>query len=122
MVVLIVALSLLDAVTSRDAEEPTARAPVGNAFSPGPVAASPRSPGMWERNRSPADARFAVDLSQPDVVKLRFVRRPRAGVLFDVRTGRVLWRRNPARLLPIASLTKMMTALSWWSARTRTTA
>jgi serine-type D-Ala-D-Ala carboxypeptidase (penicillin-binding protein 5/6) len=32
-------------------------------------------------------------------------------MLFDVRTGRVLWERDPARELPIASLTKMMTAL-----------
>ena len=111
LVVLIVALSLLETVTNRDAEEPTARTHVGDAFSPGPAAASPRSPGMWERHRSAADARFAVDLSRPDLVKLRFVRKPRAGVLFDVRTGRVLWRRNPGRLLPIASLTKMMTAL-----------
>lgn len=56
-------------------------------------------------------SRFAVDLSRPDLVTLRFRRRPRAGLLFDVRSGRVLWRLNPARRLPIASLTKMMTAL-----------
>jgi len=36
---------------------------------------------------------------------------PRAGVLFDVDTGRVLWRHDAGRELPIASLTKMMTAL-----------
>jgi D-alanyl-D-alanine carboxypeptidase len=35
----------------------------------------------------------------------------RSGLLFDVRTGRVLWARDPNRRLPIASLTKMMTAL-----------
>jgi serine-type D-Ala-D-Ala carboxypeptidase (penicillin-binding protein 5/6) len=35
----------------------------------------------------------------------------RSGLLFDVRTGRVLWARDPSRQLPIASLTKMMTAL-----------
>jgi D-alanyl-D-alanine carboxypeptidase len=32
-------------------------------------------------------------------------------MLFDVHTGRVLWDRNPAMIVPIASLTKMMTAL-----------
>jgi serine-type D-Ala-D-Ala carboxypeptidase (penicillin-binding protein 5/6) len=111
LLVLLVVLSLISSVTSQDNTEPTAQAPVNHAFSPGPAAASPRSPGMWERGRSAADARFAVDLSHPDAVKLRFVRGPRAGVLFDVRTGRVLWRWKPARLLPIASLTKMMTAL-----------
>ena len=35
----------------------------------------------------------------------------KAGLLFDVRSGRVLWERNPTERLPIASLTKMMTAL-----------
>jgi len=46
-----------------------------------------------------------------DPVRLDFKRPPRSGLLFDVDTGRVLWRRDPARVLPIASLTKMMTAL-----------
>jgi serine-type D-Ala-D-Ala carboxypeptidase (penicillin-binding protein 5/6) len=44
-------------------------------------------------------------------VTLRFKRPPRSGLLFDLDTGRVLWRRDPTRVLPIASLTKMMTAL-----------
>ncbi len=35
----------------------------------------------------------------------------RSGLLFDVPTGRVLWARAPQAILPIASLTKMMTAL-----------
>src|SRR5579884_333980 len=34
-----------------------------------------------------------------------------SGLLFNVRTGAVLWARRPDRVLPIASLTKMMTAL-----------
>ncbi|MGO9248612.1 MAG: D-alanyl-D-alanine carboxypeptidase family protein [Solirubrobacteraceae bacterium] len=36
---------------------------------------------------------------------------PRAGMLFNLSTGQVLWARNPYVRLPIASLTKMMTAL-----------
>jgi D-alanyl-D-alanine carboxypeptidase len=36
---------------------------------------------------------------------------PRAGALFDVQTGRVLWHHDAGKRLPIASLTKMMTAL-----------
>ena len=32
-------------------------------------------------------------------------------MLFDVNTGRVLWERKPTQVVPIASLTKMMTAL-----------
>ena len=40
-----------------------------------------------------------------------FKKPPRSALLFDLDTGRVLWRREPTRVLPIASLTKMMTAL-----------
>jgi serine-type D-Ala-D-Ala carboxypeptidase (penicillin-binding protein 5/6) len=54
---------------------------------------------------------LAVDLAAPDLVRMRFKHAPRSGLLFDVDTGRVLWRRLPSRVLPIASLTKMMTAL-----------
>jgi D-alanyl-D-alanine carboxypeptidase (penicillin-binding protein 5/6) len=44
-------------------------------------------------------------------VSARIKIRVRSGLLFDVRTGNVLWQRRPTRVLPIASLTKMMTAL-----------
>jgi D-alanyl-D-alanine carboxypeptidase (penicillin-binding protein 5/6) len=54
---------------------------------------------------------ISVKLDGPDVVRQHFAHPPRSGLLFDVRTGRVLWRRSPVRALPIASLTKMMTAL-----------
>ena len=46
-----------------------------------------------------------------DPVRARFKKMPRSGLLFDADTGRVLWRHEPTRVLPIASLTKMMTAL-----------
>jgi D-alanyl-D-alanine carboxypeptidase len=59
-----------------------------------------------------APSPLAVQLDDPrDVVRTRFRRPPRSGLLFDVDTGRVLWRYRPTRVLPIASLTKMMTAL-----------
>jgi D-alanyl-D-alanine carboxypeptidase len=35
----------------------------------------------------------------------------RSGLLFDVQTGRVLWQQAPQATLPIASVTKIMTAL-----------
>jgi D-alanyl-D-alanine carboxypeptidase (penicillin-binding protein 5/6) len=59
----------------------------------------------------PGPSPLAVKLDAPDVIRVPFHRPPRAGLLFDLDTGRVLWRRNPTRILPIASLTKMMTAL-----------
>ena len=46
-----------------------------------------------------------------DRVRVTFKHPPRSGLLFDLDTGAVLWRRRPDRVLPIASLTKMMTAL-----------
>ena len=46
-----------------------------------------------------------------DLVRLRFKHPPRSGLMFDLDTGQVLWRRDPTRVLPIASLTKMMTAV-----------
>lgn len=46
-----------------------------------------------------------------DPVAVPFKVPPRAGLLFDLDTGEVLWRRNPERVLPIASVTKIMTAL-----------
>ncbi|HEX7441120.1 MAG TPA: D-alanyl-D-alanine carboxypeptidase family protein, partial [Caldimonas sp.] len=44
-------------------------------------------------------------------VQVAFHHEPRAGLLFDLDTGRVLWAREATRVLPIASLAKMMTAL-----------
>jgi serine-type D-Ala-D-Ala carboxypeptidase (penicillin-binding protein 5/6) len=58
------------------------------------------------------DTRFALrPLAGPSPVRYRFKHPPLAGVLFDVRTGKVLWQRHPRLEHPIASLTKMMTAL-----------
>ncbi len=44
-------------------------------------------------------------------VPVRLRKGLRSGMLFDLHTGRVLWDRNPGDVVPIASLTKMMTAL-----------
>jgi D-alanyl-D-alanine carboxypeptidase len=48
---------------------------------------------------------------QRDRVHIAFRSPPRAGLLFNLRSGQVLWQRNAWRRLGIASLTKMMTAL-----------
>jgi serine-type D-Ala-D-Ala carboxypeptidase (penicillin-binding protein 5/6) len=65
----------------------------GRAGKPSPFALK-RAP-----RRLPVNVRFAP------------ANEPRAGILFDVHTGHVLWEHDPGRRLPIASLTKMMTAL-----------
>ena len=53
-----------------------------------------------------------VDLTQPSLMsQLRLAPGPKAGLAFDLADGRVLWRRNATAVRPIASLTKLMTAL-----------
>ena len=99
---------MFDPESIRDSDQGGAGAPPEASISlrqADPGAASPAGP------RSGSDSRFALDTRHPDIVALQFKRKPRAGLLFDVRSGRVLWRRQPTRVLPIASLTKMMTAL-----------
>ena len=59
----------------------------------------------------PALALPGLGVPSGDPIQLTFHQPPRAGLLFDLDSGRVLWQRNPARRLRIASLTKMMTAL-----------
>jgi D-alanyl-D-alanine carboxypeptidase (penicillin-binding protein 5/6) len=106
---LVIALSaLLDPVTIRDArDQPAPRSETGGGGLP---AAQARAESESLQAAREAE-RFAVDMSRPDVVDIPFKRKPRAGLLFELRSGRVLWRRNPRRQLAIASLTKMMTAL-----------
>ncbi len=81
-------------------------------------AAPPAATGLADGAPAPlagggtAPSPLSVRLDDPrDLVRLRFKRPPRSGLMFDLDTGRVLWRRDPTRVLPIASLTKMMTAL-----------
>jgi D-alanyl-D-alanine carboxypeptidase len=61
---------------------------------------------------APATSPLTLGLvGTPDTVQIKFGKPPRAGLLFDLDTGQVLWRKDPTRVLPIASVTKMMTAL-----------
>jgi D-alanyl-D-alanine carboxypeptidase (penicillin-binding protein 5/6) len=53
-----------------------------------------------------------VDLAHPAALAAVHLRpAPHAGLAFDLSDGRVLWRRGATRRRPIASLTKLMTAL-----------
>lgn len=56
--------------------------------------------------------RGSVDLSKPSLIQTVALRsQPKAGIAFDLQTGKLLWRRGATRVRPIASLTKIMTAL-----------
>jgi len=84
---------------------------------PVPVASAPAAPlqaqnGPPQATPSPLqDPATAISLDGLDAFGLRFKRQPRAGLVFDMRSGEVLWRRNPVQPMPMASLTQIMSAL-----------
>lgn len=87
--------------------------PGGTSDAPGPRAASP--PALKHRAKDIRPSKNApppgIDLFGAQPLHVHFKHPPRAGLLFDMRTGRVLWARNPLKQLPMASLTKIMTAI-----------
>ena len=104
--------ALLVLMASRASDPPTTTgsptAPRTAAATGAPGAAS--SATRAARAEGAAPAGYAVTPA-PVLVTAHFKLPVRSGLLFDVRTGRVLWDRAPGMTLPIASLTKMMTAL-----------
>jgi len=108
-VVLVVLLAVVAwlLLAARAGEPP--QSPAGADAAPGPLQESGTAPLA---GGGTAPSPLAVRLDDPrDSVAVRFRKPPRSGLLFDLDTGRVLWRHAPQRVLPIASLTKMMTAL-----------
>jgi len=84
-------------------------APEASASSEGPAA-----PELDAGNGPIDDRPIAAPLRLrfgPDRIASPFRAPPRAGLLVDLDSGEVLWSRSPRRDLPIASLTKIMTAL-----------
>jgi D-alanyl-D-alanine carboxypeptidase (penicillin-binding protein 5/6) len=80
-----------------DASHTTTKAP---ALSPEGLALGP-----------PALALHGISQPASDPIQVSFRNPPRAGILFNLETGQVLWQRNAYKRVRIASLTKMMTAL-----------
>ncbi len=81
----------------------------------GPSPAGSRPARVRHRPRvriRPAQSSYGAALA-PAVQRVRIeLKLPvSSAILFNVHTGRVMWEHDPARVLPIASLTKMMTAL-----------
>jgi serine-type D-Ala-D-Ala carboxypeptidase (penicillin-binding protein 5/6) len=106
VLLLAVAATLLLAGRAGDVDGPSA---VAEPAAPGPLLDSGTAPLA---GGGTAPSPLAVQLGgAPDLVRMEFRKPPRSGLLFDIDTGRVLWRHRPERVLPIASLTKMMTAL-----------
>ena len=106
VIAIAIAATLLLAGTAGDPDPPQ---PAAESPAPGPLLDSGTAPLA---GGGTAPSPLAVRLDDPrDTVAVRFRKAPRSGLLFDLDTGRVLWRQRPERVLPIASLTKMMTAL-----------
>jgi D-alanyl-D-alanine carboxypeptidase (penicillin-binding protein 5/6) len=59
----------------------------------------------------PALALSGIGTPAQNPVRVSFRDPPRAGLLFNLTTGQVLWQHHAYERVPIASLTKMMTAL-----------
>ena len=105
-IVVLVAAALLWLMTSK-ASGPTIVHRAGVRHAPAhashevAIEQAPVAPPTYGTLLAPPSERVDVRLKLPLT----------AGMLFDVRTGAVLWQREPDRALEIASLTKMMTAL-----------
>jgi serine-type D-Ala-D-Ala carboxypeptidase (penicillin-binding protein 5/6) len=83
-------------------------APLGSGAPPGREAPElSRGPSPLVEEQPVPD----VPLNGVDSFYLRLRRPPDAALLFDVSSGEVLWRHRPMTRLPIASLTKIMTAI-----------
>ena len=102
VVLFLAAAALLVLMTSRAQGPATIAALNAPAIA---VQAKPAAPkpqrGTYGIAPAPTSGQVAVKLKLP----------LRSGLLFDVRTGQVLWQKNPSQIVAIASLTKMMTAL-----------
>jgi D-alanyl-D-alanine carboxypeptidase len=94
-------------VLDRDSDRPGESAATRASLAPN-VPAPPPSIGT---DVAPTSRFVVAPAPAATPVRTRLRPPPRAGLLFDLRTGRVLWQLHPRRRLPIASLTKMMTAL-----------
>ncbi len=96
----------------RASREASAHAPArtSGARRPASSGAPARSPYGFALAK-PALALAGISTPLKDPVQVSFSHPPRAGLLFNLSNGQVLWQRNPYVRLPIASLTKMMTAL-----------
>lgn len=75
------------------------------------IAEAQQTPGATPSPGTAAPDPAQAAVAGTDAFKLHFSDPPRSGIVFNLKTGEVLWRRDPLRHTQIASLTKIMTAL-----------
>src|SRR3954463_349036 len=73
----------------------------------GDLGTSTRPPGKTRGAALPP----GISLFGAKPIRIHFKQPPRAGLVFDLESGQVLWAHHPLKRLPIASLTKIMTAI-----------
>lgn len=79
---------------------------------PSLAVAGPNTPAQPEPGGSLEPRSIApIRLTGVDAFRIRFGQEPAAALVFDLNSGDVLYRLRPLRVLPMASLTKIMTAL-----------
>jgi D-alanyl-D-alanine carboxypeptidase (penicillin-binding protein 5/6) len=88
-------------------ESKTADAPNGHAPVLGDLGTSTHPPAKPSGAAPPP----GITLFGAKPIRLHFKQPPRAGLVFDMGSGQVLWAHHPLKRLPIASLTKIMTAI-----------
>jgi D-alanyl-D-alanine carboxypeptidase len=103
-------LGVMVASAGEDADQPRPLASTTPLAEPGLAQdeQTARSPGQTALG--PLNLDVQLD-DHDDPVRIRFGKMPRGGLLVNLDTGEVLWRHRAERARPIASLTKMMTAL-----------
>ena len=87
------------------------RAAADGAGAEAPPSRAPSRPLAAAADADRWDGYAELAAPRRERLKLELATPPAAGMVFDVRSGRVLWARSPRTRRPIASLTKMMTAL-----------
>jgi serine-type D-Ala-D-Ala carboxypeptidase (penicillin-binding protein 5/6) len=111
-VAIVIVAGAVALLVSRSSGHPSGASSTTSAKAPKPKAIiGPKLSAIGLPLGKPALALKGIGLEQQDAVHVAFHHPPRAGVLFNLTTGQVLWQRNPFTRLRIASLTKMMTAL-----------
>ncbi|MGI8427997.1 MAG: D-alanyl-D-alanine carboxypeptidase family protein, partial [Solirubrobacteraceae bacterium] len=98
---------------SPNTADPVAEQPAACSLGSRPCPLSGMAQTAVAARRRPARrAGYGFALARPPInVRFPIRSQVRSAMLFDVSSGRVLWERDADRVLPIASLTKMMTAL-----------
>ncbi len=104
-----IAIGALLAVALRSGDE--SGVPVAASGVAGERAAGGAAPLVDDRSFEPASP-APIELLSVDAFDVRWRKPPRAALVFDVASGDSLYRRRATEELPIASLTKIMTALA----------